>query len=334
MRSEGMGGRMIHQGDLFILGAGFSKAISTLMPSMHELGEAVYATTPNKAEPPEEFKDDLELQLTYLSQRHPWMSEVTYLRNRALFLDLCDAIRLAIQGPACSVGNKWPDWLTALIRYWVAKRSSVITFNYDCLIESAALALGIVVDYPVPLVPSERRGDRDFFSPVIVSDPTFSLLKLHGSVNWFYTGSDAFIGEPIYRTEPGLGEPVPEDVRTDLVGLVPLIVPPITDKLTYCQPNIVRAIWTEAEFAIKTTPRIFCLGYSLPHTDLTVRYLLSSTAHKKGKTDFFVVNTDPRAPEHFRKLVPGTCAIEGEFARSGNPIADFVAWLCPACRQK
>ena len=68
---------------------------------------------------------------------------------------------------------------------------------------------------------------------------------------------------------------------------VPLIVLPITDKLTYCQPNIVRAIWTEAEFAIRTAPRIFCLGYSLPVTDWTVRYLLSSIARKQGNTEFF-----------------------------------------------
>jgi hypothetical protein len=33
---------MVHSTDLFILGAGFSKAVSSLMPSMSELGDELY----------------------------------------------------------------------------------------------------------------------------------------------------------------------------------------------------------------------------------------------------------------------------------------------------
>jgi hypothetical protein len=61
--------------DVFILGAGFSKAISDAMPVLNDLSVEVKQRLPELEKVATFLPDNIELWLTFLSQKHPWLSE-------------------------------------------------------------------------------------------------------------------------------------------------------------------------------------------------------------------------------------------------------------------
>lgn len=73
--------------DVFIIGAGFSKAISNHMPTLAELSKDVRPDMDglflNHEKPPEEMVDDIEKLLSFLGEDHPWLTKAQQYRNRA-----------------------------------------------------------------------------------------------------------------------------------------------------------------------------------------------------------------------------------------------------------
>ncbi len=92
-----------HSSDVFILGAGFSHAISEDMPLTDGLGAKLMKRA--DAQRILKFGGNFELQLSFLAQDHPFLSASQNLKNRALFFDM------------------------------------VITLNYDCLVEEIVRAM-------------------------------------------------------------------------------------------------------------------------------------------------------------------------------------------------
>ena len=191
--------------DVFLLGAGFSKAISKKMPTLPELSAILKdeACLPDYVT---SLGNNVELWMTYLSQPHPWVSESGTLRHKATFLELTMLIdRIITDRESEVVADGYPNWLPALVKHWDANRSSVITLNYDTLIERARYfvkdsngdGLPLASLYPVPM-PDIRR------TMVVGSNPTdtFTLYKLHGSVNWYYSGATSYFGETIFSALP------------------------------------------------------------------------------------------------------------------------------------
>jgi hypothetical protein len=76
--------------DIFLLGAGFSRAVFNGMPLMKELSEGLRKTIHPINRRLLRSEDDLEMWLTYLAQSHPWLTEAQNLRNRAQFLELTE----------------------------------------------------------------------------------------------------------------------------------------------------------------------------------------------------------------------------------------------------
>ena len=71
---------------VFLLGAGYSKAASGVMPVLEELSQELTAeglVPPHAAALGRQVED----WLTYLSQPQPWNTEAQNLRNKADFLD-------------------------------------------------------------------------------------------------------------------------------------------------------------------------------------------------------------------------------------------------------
>ncbi len=152
---------------VFVLGAGFSKALSRHMPVTPELSRAVRDRLHDIDRPLsgvlDPFGDDLERWLSYLADRQPWIDEATNLRNRAAFADVSAAIAMVLkERQIASVWDDQPDWLDGLVAYWSRMGSSVITFNYDVLVEAAAVSHigtknGWSHLYRAPLVPAASR---------------------------------------------------------------------------------------------------------------------------------------------------------------------------------
>ena len=194
--------------EVFILGAGFSKAVANGMPLLEELSTDVQGRIGVLPPPLSSLGNNIELWLSYLSQSQPWLKEQHNLENRALFLRITEQIKFVIDDATAKVIQQTcPPWLTDLSSWWHKKQSRVITFNYDTLVERAAATisngldnsgLGLEHIYPVPMAGLLGRNILGGGAGL----PSFQLYKLHGSTNWYYSGAATFYGERLYEVDP------------------------------------------------------------------------------------------------------------------------------------
>lgn len=339
--------------DVFILGAGFSKAADPRMPLMSELWDAVVG--PDLVEgrlPLQAFDRNVELLLTYLSQRHPWQSERQSLLNRAAFIALQTEIARAFEKRELELDlhQSRPEWLSVLISHWGHVPATVMSLNYDTCVEEATLGVeeGGGQDWawhefygaPIPSVP-ERVGRR---SNGGLGGPKFQLLKLHGSSHWRYSGESDGVREVIYRL-PLAGymrerdEQVFPVTKGGSVGLVPFIVPMVADKSSFYQSPTLRSIWSRAAASLSSADRVYCMGYSLPPTDTAIRYLLACNQPQQ-QVPFYLVSLQPDEThaavlrQNYESALSGTnFELRTEFVTHGGagPIPDAVAEIQRNC---
>jgi len=205
----------------------------------------------------------------------------------------------------------------------------VITFNYDTVIERALLVdlqndkkslhyAGRLYNHPEMRVTAIDQsiyrthllyltvaGSVDAKSHFTLRDlfgkeeePTFHLLKLHGSINWFYSGqlgpSEIFC---TFITDEKPSDTYYHSLRAAR-GKIPLIIPPILDKTPFYGHPFIRSLWTQAREYLQDADEIFCVGYSMPLTDLTTRQLFQSLSKFPGKTVYIVNLADSRVKAH------------------------------------
>lgn len=128
---------------------------------------------------------------------------------------------------------------------------------------------------------------------------TFETFKLHGSINWYYSGSFSSASEQLYLSSP-FGEK--DETEINLKDLVPLIIPPVLDKTFYYKHNTLRTMWNEAKNIISRAEKIHIIGYSLPETDLTVKYMLQKYLSKKCK--IIVVDKNKKIEQKIKDFFP------------------------------
>ena len=304
---------------VYLLGAGFSRAISECMPMMDGLSQAVRTQLKGRNIPGEDtpVAANFEQWLSYLIERPPWLSPTEQENNRAGFFAVSNAVHSILsERQAQAVEQEGcPDWLRHLVVYWQKTSATVITFNYDNLVELAwrmyAASGGPAKDpeqpdqlhpdqlrhakpwtalYPMPI----RRPSSRFRMPPDLDFPQtqgMKLLKLHGSLSWRYIGPDGAPGDLIYETA-GLG-----DFRWNAQGLSPcafeesfsvdlgepMIVPPTAIKSPYYSNRILQANWKIASAELATAKELVMMGLSLPPTDLLVSSMLATKLPKSSR---------------------------------------------------
>lgn len=155
---------------------------------------------------------------------------------------------------------------------------------------------------------------------------TFSYLKLHGSVNWYYSGRDVFYGETIFFSDvPPLGADHSEQEK--FLALLSkdketLIIPPVNEKTTYFNNETVKGLWQDAGSALANARRVFVIGYSLPISDLGMRLFMTNN-QPNPSTPIYIVDRDPEVATHYEKLWP-KLEINKEFAHKRNPVPEFA----------
>jgi hypothetical protein len=196
--------------------------------------------------------------------------------------------------------NREPYWklFRALRDLGVAPRTTIITTNYDIVVEYFAYLTDIKVHYPFAWDTSfgiTKSGSR------FVAEPGDSragpiLCKLHGSVNYFqspagFFGVTADLGdgrEPVGRTGPRSFKDEPTvamydaiaSVRKRVSGALPAIVPPSYAKLD--ESAWLRATWKRAAEDLAAAERIVFIGYSMPRTDGFMRGMLVGSCLGRG----------------------------------------------------
>jgi hypothetical protein len=302
---------------VFILGAGFSKAIHKDMPVLGDLGRGVKFSLQRKKIPIGSDLDaieNVEQWLTLLVDPAPWLTASNQQRNAALFIDVSQAIYEvihAMQSKASVVPP--PDWLFLLVNYWHRMKSTVITFNYDCLVELA---------YCDAVPPDPSSGGKRYGSDLIgiavtpvdmrtrsmigsVKHESFRLLKLHGSLGWWYSGPQAEPSDPIYSAfwvgdfRRGIVGGLGDQDDTELLDKVPMLIPPAATKGPFYKNRLLAAQWVQAAKALNDAEELVLMGYSAPLTDLAVTTLIATQF--KG-TAIVPVDLDASVVGRVRKL--------------------------------
>jgi hypothetical protein len=178
---------------------------------------------------------------------------------------------------------------------------SVITFNYDLVMEAALHYVGLGYNYALP----------DDASPP--SPRSIPLLKLHGSINWYFCEKCQAVFDA--RTyEHGLSSVGEGRARMSLAGPgahrcsqlptspTPVIVPPSWDKSRY--QNSLRDVWRRASAVLAAADEIFVIGYSLPEADSFFRYLFALGTQSRTRVHrLFVVNPDQAVRPKFERFI-------------------------------
>lgn len=150
---------------------------------------------------------------------------------------------------------------------------------------------------------------------------TFRLLKLHDSINWFYSKRVESFGEPIYFVDVvGLADfwrqrnQIGGRRREVIEDRYPLVVPPVLEKAPLFSHETIRSLWFSGAQALQSAERLVCIGYSLPASDLTMRHFLKSTIGRRAIT-IEVVNLTPELSNHYRATIgAGEFRVEQRFS--------------------
>jgi hypothetical protein len=131
--------------------------------------------------------------------------------------------------------------------------NSVISLNYDLEVEAALDTLGLRASYGFSTKKLTNKA------PYISADAPLRLLKLHGSLNWVRPGyrGGRLTAHPNYDHREG----------------APVLIPPTWRKDF---PAQLAEVWDTAVRVLREATRIIVLGFSLPPTDLHIRYLLAA----------------------------------------------------------
>ena len=301
--------------DVFVLGAGFSHAVSELMPLTDPLGESLRnALVGGGWEhwlPKSRFAGGyFEQWLSRLAEDQPDYDDATNASNRGLFETISSVIHISLsrcQKETLGSGP-CPPWLTTLVAEFHRRKNTVITFNYDNLIEYAVLGSELMDHHPPK---GERVRPHDILGDLPPPPPhpsrlagplteSFRLLKLHGSLNWYWSPGD-LTGATLntWNLAGGFGswEQQDEDERRRrLPGRVPFIVPPTATKSAYYRNPVTKELWQRAASALQRPRRIVLMGYSLPLTDLVftsiLRENLPPDLEGLGAARFCIVNLE------------------------------------------
>ncbi len=221
-------------GEVFIVGAGFSKAIGQdAMPTLDELGHRVSAPfrkTPSFNLLPAAAQDallsdrlpggSLEAWLSHLAVPQPFLTEPERLHNQAIAQELTELLVNEIDlSQMAAMASLAPPWLTRLVALWDRLAATVMTFNYDTLVEHAVKAARM--PWHFGQLPTELWNAR--------------FLKMHGSLGWWWIPTDR-VGNTIYRDDlyGSWGDPV----QAPLVGgMVRLVVAPLAAKSDYSRES-------------------------------------------------------------------------------------------------
>ncbi len=289
-----------------LLGAGFSNAFHSDLPVVRKLGDLLGKTSVAKQLDGSESQlllKDPEALLSKLALELPWKTAQQRHRDLALFLELAHELGKIIRAREATAfekgGSRWAQLLVKLLHQ---HRIPVISLNYDTVIERIASQLTNVrlpALYQAPILSRfERSMDYDA--------DTFHLMKLHGSINWYYSGPDAPPGDQVYYL------PMRESIEA--VGLPKwgmkdrelLVVPPLAEKGSHFRNLTLRWMWRAAAQALGKAEHVYCIGYSLPKADLAMRLLLGMTKQSKG-VSIDVVNKckpadQPELKERYRDV--------------------------------
>ena len=293
-----------------VFGAGFSAAVNPEIPTANELGNRAYRHVKKaggSAASRREFSLDFpfELALSLLAEKQPHLSELQNRQNAVQLAELTNSIAMVLErAQELAFETQPPSWLYELLSVLNQWHSTIVSLNQDLVVETAVESHYLEPTSPRPLLPDATRlevlaagGSMEkidstallWHVPPLAGgthqqprnlSKSMRLLKLHGSVDWWWAPPDqtgaTILREGVYGTF-GNAYRMSDQVRRDfLPGRERFIVPPLATKSMYFDNPITRQLWQDAFSSLHNADRIALVGYSLPITDHMTFALLQS----------------------------------------------------------
>lgn len=303
---------------VYLLGAGFSKALSNEMPLMSDLA---------KPELPDSLvglKDlDVEAAFSLLYEPQPWRREEKQLEAASLASSFRSALASQIGkaqnlvvGSSSYEANR-DGWGKRFVELCESRSSTVLTMNYDLLFEriyhshlpnfaplvtdaSQTFSWGLYgLSFPLPreTVPGGVR-DR--------SAARAKLLKLHGSLNWLQDrrNPDQLIFSDLYLGDEKQTEETRLFLMEEFPGLESFLVPPLLSKPIHRFGTRYLDLWIRAADSLKNTRELVALGYSFPPSDIAIRGLIAENLPKGSSIRIVRLEAPKAAQRQMEKLFP------------------------------
>jgi hypothetical protein len=140
-------------------------------------------------------------------------------------------------------------------------KNTILTFNYDTLLEDSLYHLGVPFNYGFSESVLELHESAKC-KVGVNSTPSLQVLKLHGSVNWSITD--------VKENKVMLFGNY-EDLRLD--GRRVLLIPPTWRKVF---GEHLTDIWTKAIEVLNSATRVIVIGFSMPPIDSHFKYLMAA----------------------------------------------------------
>lgn len=321
-------------GDVFLLGAGFSRAVCPTMPTMKELFEELEPLIGNAdgfSRQAYEYADrNVETLLSYYAIPNPSDDPIERLRKQRVTALLELGITLILSGKERDGDESGLNPNGAkLVNKWHQQQSHVLTANYDTLVERMAGAhddTQVSNLYPIAVIPSPAIMGHN--PSGTITGPGLKLYKLHGSVSWYTSQGESNSG-PIYG-HVGFGAGAFHPWEKLLGDKRCFIVPPVHDKSTLLSHESIRSIWRQANrYVLREASRLYVIGYSLPETDMAMRTLLWE-GRRSGQGSFLpkiplcLVDTDPCIVKHYSKTLGKYYDVEGTYTGGNDAFDRFV----------
>jgi hypothetical protein len=251
-----------------------------------------------------------------MAEDQPQLVPAQNRSNEALFLQISAAIHQVLSEREFTVlSDDAPEWLYVLLSLIHLRQATVITFNYDTLLECGVwnhhlydfeMNQRVLGDDVINDVPPRPFGYARLNGSVT---ETFRLLKLHGALNWYWSTGDV-TGATLNRwTFPGtFGLPIPYDEaarRRQLPGREPFVVPPTATKSAYYANPITRELWRQAAEALTAAERVSLVGYSLPPADIMFSGMFSDAIRNRDVA-IEIVNPDPHPLQERIEMLGGS----------------------------
>ena len=190
------------------------------------------------------------------------------------------------------------DGHRAIADYLRTKPSTpIITTNYDCCIDRALIGNSVSFTYTM-----------DFDNPHILPNPSnaaASLIKLHGSLSWFYCETCQKvrlidIEETVDSYNSQRGEYPIISVCNECGGQRrALLVPPHAMKFDIAPP--LQSLIAKAASCFEESTLIVVVGFSFADADLYISRMLSKAMQASGRTRLAIIDPDPSVAQKIRR---------------------------------
>ncbi len=303
--------------NLFFLGAGFSAdaglpVSNSFMNSMRNAGKNYFLekTPPSLNVPIREFlgyqdgkKEIFDSAL--ISNIEFWLSLVSAkslggISNRGFTkLQMQVAISQTIEHCVSGLSPENENYVDSFVNKF-GKNSTVITFNYDDLVERACDRNDMRYRYGFKIHGFDSKFTVYFHNRKFDPDEnpsSFPIFKLHGSYNWIVKNNtnnifvvsdmNGFFRDSCFWEQ-------------DWTGYGFVIEPPTIDKI-YAAP-VLSQVWGVSYDALTTAENIVVIGYSFPENDGYVKYLLMAALAENEQLKSFIV-VDPYCDDLYKSRI-------------------------------